>query len=74
MINILNNNIVDLKYKLSNEIDKWKERFSKLCNAIDKLLHKEPSDYIEDYEDLADSINYDYYEEDKDNDSFDMQI
>ena len=61
IINILNNNIENLKLKLNEEIDKWKNRFWKMCSAIDKLLDKEPSSYADHYEDLANAIKYDYY-------------
>ena len=66
LINILNNNIDSLKTKLNKEIEYWKKLFYKMCNAINKVLGIEPKEYIEDYEDLADSINNDYYDYDKD--------
>ncbi len=76
LINILNNNIESLKEKLTNEIDKWKKRFQKLCDAIDKVLGRKPREYIEDYEDLADAINNDFYDyeknEEKDKDDFEI--
>lgn len=74
LINILENNIEDLKEKFDNEINKWKKRFKKLCNAIDKVLGRKPKKYVEDYEDLADSIIYNYYDENKDNDKDDFNI
>ena len=61
IINMLANNIDSLKVKLDKEIDKWKNRFWKMCSAIDKLLDKEPSSYTDHYEDLANAIKYDYY-------------
>ena len=67
LVDILNNNIDNLKEKFEIEIDKWKKRFKKLCNAIDKLLGRKPNEYVEDYEDLADSINYGYYDKNKEN-------
>lgn len=67
LVNILNNNIVNLKLKLENEVNKWKNLFKKMCKAIDKVLGREkPKEYIEDYEDIADAINNDYYDYDKD--------
>ena len=44
----------------------WKNLFNKLANAIDKVLGREPKEYADDYEDLADAINNDYYDYDKD--------
>ena len=46
--------------------------FNKLANALDKVLGREPKEYADDYEDLADSINYDYDKDDKDKDDFDI--
>ena len=63
---LLNNNIKTLKEKLNKEIEYWKNLFNKLANAIDKDLGREPKEYADDYEDLADSINNDYYDYDKD--------
>ena len=76
LVDILNNNIETLKNKLENEIDKWKKLFKKMCNAIDKLLGRDkPKEYLEDYEDIADAINYGYYDKnDKDKDDFEMEI
>lgn len=71
LVDILNNNINSLKEKLNKEIVYWKKLFNKLANALDKVLGKEPKEYIDDYEELADSINNDYY--DKDN-NFDRDI
>ena len=45
-----------------------------MANAIDKILGRKKSKYVEDYEDLANSINYDYYEETKDKDDFEIEI
>ena len=45
-----------------------------MCEAFDKFLGREPSDYYEDYEDLADSIIYDYYDKDNDKDDFEIGI
>lgn len=71
LVDILNNNINSLKEKLNKEIKYWKNLFNKLANALDKVLGREPKEYIDDYEELADSINNDYY--DKDN-NFDRDI
>lgn len=71
LVDILNNNINSLKEKLNKEIVYWKKLFNKLANALDKVLGREPKEYIDDYEKLADSINNDYY--DKDN-NFDRDI
>lgn len=73
VVDILSHNIESLKYKLEQEIDKWKKLVHKLCKALDKVLHREPKRDLEDYEDLADSINYGYsYTKSKDKD--DMEI
>ena len=79
IVNILNNNIDNLKDKLEKEINKWKTRFKKLCTAIDKLLGRKPKEKedIEDYVDIADAINYGYYnnnEKNKDKDDFDLSL
>ena len=67
MIDILNNNIETLKEKLEREVNKWKNLFRKMCKAIDKVLGRDkPKEYLEDYEDLADAINYGYYRDSKD--------
>ena len=75
LVELLNNNIKTLKEKLNKEIEYWKNLFNKLANAIDKVLGREPKEYADDYEDLADSINNDYYDYDKDDmdkDDFDI--
>ena len=75
LVEVLNNNIKTLKEKLNKEIEYWKNLFNKLANAIDKVLGREPKEYADDYEDLADAINNDYYDYDKDNmdkDDFDI--
>ncbi len=34
-----------------------------MCRAIDKVLGRDkPKEYLEDYEDIADAINYGYYD------------
>lgn len=72
LITILNKNITELKNKLEIEVNKWKGLFEKLCDAIDKILGRTPTDNAKDYEKLADSINYGYYrknnKKDKSND------
>lgn len=62
---LLINSLSNIKNKLEREIEKWKKLFNKLANAIDKILGRHKSDYVEDYEDLADAINDDYYDYDK---------
>ena len=75
MVDILNNNIESLKIKLEKEVDKWKNLFKKMCKAIDKVLGRdEPKEYIEDYEDIADAINYGYYNDDNNKDKDDYEI
>jgi len=62
LVDILNNNIESLKIKFENEVNKWKNLFKKMCKAIDRLLGRDkPKDYLEDYENIADAINYGYY-------------
>lgn len=69
LVDILNNNIENLKFKLEREVNKWKNLFKKMCNAIDKVLGREkPKEKLEDYEDIADAINYGYYDKHKDRD------
>ena len=75
LVEVLNNNIKTLKEKLNKEIEYWKNLFNKLANAIDKVLGRAPKEYADDYEDLADAINNDYYDYDKDDmdkDDFDI--
>ncbi len=76
LVNILESNIENLKDKLNKEIEKWKKLFNKMCNALDKVLKREPKEYVEDYEDLADSINNDNYdyEKNKEKDKSDYEI
>lgn len=77
LVDILNNNIETLKFKLDREINKWKNLFKKVCKALDKVLGRDkPKDNLEDYENIADAINYDYYNYDKnyENDKDDIEI
>lgn len=77
LVDILNNNIETLKLKLDREINKWKDLFKKVCKALDKVLGRDkPKENLEDYEDIADAINYDYYNYDKnyENDKDDFEI
>lgn len=77
LVDILNNNIESLKLKLEKEIEKWKNLFKKMCKAIDKVLGRdEPKERLEEYEDIADAINYDYYNKNnnKDKDDFEMRM
>lgn len=62
LVNILSNNIESLKTKLETEVDKWKSLLKKICKALDKVLGRDkPKDRLEEYEDIADAINYGYY-------------
>lgn len=46
-----------------------------MASAIDKVLGREQKEYIEDYEDLADAINNDYYDKnDINKNDFDREI
>ena len=75
LVEILSNNIENLKAKLEKEINKWKNRFKKMCKAIDTLLNRDnPKDDVEDYEDLADLINISYYDNETNKDKDDMEI
>lgn len=78
IVNVLTNQVSNLKDKLESEINKFKKIINKLCNALDKVLGREPKEYIEDYERLADAINYDYYnynkKNDKNKDDYDLSI
>lgn len=77
LVDILNNNIETLKFKLDREVNKWKNLFKKVCKALDKVLGRDkPKENLEDYEDIADAINYDYYNYDKnyENDKDDFEI
>ncbi len=71
---LLINSLKSIKSKLEQELDKWKSLFDKMANAIDKILGRKKSKYIEDYEDLADSINYGYYKNPKEKDKDDFEI
>lgn len=73
LVDILNNNIESLKSKFEKEIDKWKNLFKKMCKAIDKVLGRDkPKEYLEDYEDIADAINYGYYDKSKNKDDYEI--
>lgn len=62
LVNILSNNIESLKTKLETEVDKWKSLLKKICKALDKVLGRDkPKDKLEEYENIADAINYGYY-------------
>lgn len=74
LVDILNNNIKSLKEKLNKEIEYWKKLFNKLASAIDKVLERKPKEYVEDYEDLADAINNDYYDKDNYDNNLDKEI
>ena len=74
LVDILNNNIKSLKEKLNKEIEYWKKLFNKLASAIDKVLERKPKEYVEDYEDLADAINNNYYDKDNYDNNLDKEI
>lgn len=75
LVDILNNNIESLKLKFEHEIEKWKNLFKKMCKAIDKVLGRDkPKERLEDYEDIADAINYGYYNKNNDKDKDDYEI
>ena len=71
---LLINSLKSIKSKLEQELDRWKSLFDKMASAIDKILGRKKSKYIEDYENLADSINYDYYKNPKEKDKDDFEI
>ena len=58
------------------ELKKWIDILRKVCKAIDKLLNRDkPKEYLEDYEDIADAINYGWYNPNKNknkDDDFEM--
>lgn len=75
LVDILNNNIESLKSKFDKEVNKWKNLFKKMCKAIDKVLDRDkPKEYLEDYENIADAINYGYYSKNNDKDKDDYEI
>lgn len=78
LVNSLTKKIDDIKEKFENEINKWKNLFKKLCKAIDKILDRKPKKDLEEYEDLADAINNDYYDYEaknyKDKDDYEIEI
>ena len=75
LVNILSNNIESLKTKLETEVDKWKSLLKKICKALDKVLGRDkPKDKLEEYENIADAINYDYYSKNhKNKDDFEIE-
>ena len=74
IVKILENKIEDLKSKFDNEIEKWKDRFSKLAKAIDKVLGKESYNHIEDYDKLANAINYGYYRKNNNKNKHEIEL
>lgn len=79
LVEILNNSIEDIKSKFEKEITKLKRILNKVCKAIDKLLGRDkPKEYLEDYEDIADAVNYGYYSKnnnnEKDKDDFEIGL
>lgn len=75
LVNILSNNIESLKAKLETEVDKWKSLLKKICKALDKVLGRDkPKDKLEEYENIADAINYGYYSKNhKNKDDFEIE-
>lgn len=75
LVNILSNNIESLKTKLETEVDKWKSLLKKICKALDKVLGRDKSkDKLEEYENIADAINYGYYSKNhKNKDDFEIE-
>lgn len=75
LVNILSNNIESLKTKLETEVDKWKYLLKKICKALDKVLGRDkPKDKLEEYENIADAINYGYYSKShKNKDGFEIE-
>lgn len=75
LVNILSNNIESLKTKLETEVDKWKSLLKKICKALDKILVRDkPKDKLEEYENIADAINYGYYSKNhKNKDDFEIE-
>lgn len=75
LVNILSNNIESLKTKLETEVDKWKSLLKKICKALDKVLGRDkPKDKLEEYENIADDINYGYYSKNhKNKDDFEIE-
>ena len=75
LVNILSNNIESLKTKLETEVDKWKSLLKKICKALDKVLGRDkPKDKLEEYENIADVINYGYYSKNhKNKDDFEIE-
>lgn len=78
LVDSLTKKIDDIKEKVEKKINKWKNLFKKLCKAIDKILDREPKQNLEEYEDLADAINNDYYDYEtknyKDKDDYEIEI
>lgn len=62
----------ELKESFEKELKKWMDILKKVCKAIDKLLDRDkPKEYLEDYEDIADAINYGWYNPNKNKDKSD---
>ena len=75
LVDILNNTIDSMKIKFEKEVEKWKNLFKKMCKAIDKVLGRDkPKERLEDYEDIANAINYGYYSKNNDKDKDDYEI
>ena len=72
LVDILENNIEGFKKKINElniELKKWLRILNKVCCALDKSLGRnKPNKYLEDYEGIADSINYGWYNSNKNKD------
>lgn len=82
VVKILENSIEDWKEKVEEvkesfekELKKWIDILRKVCKAIDKLLNRDkPKEYLEDYEDIADAINYGWYNPNKNKNKDDFEM
>lgn len=82
LVKVLENSIEDWKDKVENlkdkfdkELEKWLNVLKKVCKALDKVLGRDkPKEYLEDYEDIADAVNYGWYSKNnKSKDDFDIE-
>lgn len=82
LVKVLENSIEDWKDKVENlkdkfdkELEKWLNVLRKVCKALDKVLGRDkPKEYLEDYEDIADAVNYGWYSKNnKSRDDFDIE-
>lgn len=61
LVNLLNHNIIDLKNKLENQIEKLKKVIVNIGMALCKVLKIKTPKHLEEYNNLANAINNDYY-------------